>query len=740
MRNIGTTKHLFKKVFSLLIVVLMTVVAFNFKTVAADGGAKQLGENDAKLLTMDVSRRQLTNLVESNTPYTSDDYSGLTSMVKGTTYTVVYPSALSVPGCTTPLTVKVDVEMLNTIEGSNNRVLVFNDSESPLYGKTRVYWKNGPGVEVKWTISLFKDEACTQPNYDYTVLTGLEDPDESDYRFSTTGRSIFYQQPSNGNIMDGYEFREGGENTGGFYRRNATIGVDPGDYLNARFLVSMTDTFTFTTRTYLKGAISVPFFYSPCYTVKYDPNWPTASEASDRSGEMTDDIQRLFDTTYNLKENAFGVKGYIFVNWDTRADDTGIDFSDKDPYDDTSFGKTILPGGFAKVYAQWDPAYTVRYNANYKPDAKDTKGSVADQTPIAYGEEKTISVNSYETSNYVFVGWNTEPDGSGTSFSANDPYKSSTFGLTDDPDEGVPGVIVDLYAQWEPYYTLHFDANYKPDATDKEGTMADQTPLEYGATQLLNKNDFKTSNYVFIGWNTEPDGTGTPFTNMQEFKSSDFGLTDDPKEATADVTVNLYAQWAPFYTVHYEPNYKDDALDTSGTMADQTPEQYGVLDTLRENKFTTSNYQFIGWNTKTDGTGTPFKNFEEFKSSSFGLTDDPKEAVSGVVVNLYAQWDLWKHKIHYDANGGSGNMPTDVFTYKDAKMPSRYNTFTRSGYRFLHFTYDDPVKGKMCITDPYDFKEILEALGKGSEITLVAQWEAIPVQASTYRLPVTGIN
>ena len=734
-----TTKHFLRSAFSLLLVVLMAVAVANFKTVSADGGAKQLSEDEASLLTMDVSGRQLTNLVEKSVPY-AGDYSELTPMVQGTVYTVVYPDAILVPGSATPLTVKVDIEMTNTVGGTDNRVLVFGDPSSPLYGKTRVYWRNGPGVETKWTISLWKDSECTKPNYDFTVLTGLEDPDESDYRFNTAGRSIYYQQPESGNILDAYEFREGGEETGGWYLKNTAIGVDPGDYLNARFLVSMTDSFTFYTRTHLKGAISVPFFYLPCYTVKYDPNWPAASAEADRSGTMTDDKSRLFSTTYNLKENTFAVDGYKFLNWDTKADDTGIDFDDQDPYDDNSFGKVILPGGFAKVYAQWTPAYTVRYNANYKPDAADKAGTVADQTPVEYGESKNISTNSYTTSNYTFVGWNTKPDGSGTTFKENDPYKSSSFGLTDDPTLGEPGVVVDLYAMWEPFYTLHFDSNYKPDATGTTGTMADQTPLAYGKTQPLSDNQFAATNYKFVGWNTKADGTGTPFTDKQEFKSSDFALTDDPKEAVAGVTVNLFAQWEPFYTVHFEPNYKDDALDKTGTMTDQTPEEYGVTDNLNPNSFSTSNYQFVGWNTKADGTGTPFTDKQEFKSSSFGLTDDPKEAEADVTVTLYAQWELWKHKIHYDPNGGSGNMPTDVYTYKDATMYSKSNAFTRSGYRFVHFTYVDPVLGKQCYVNPYDFKDILEALGKGSEITLVAQWEAIPVQTHTYYIPVTGIN
>ena len=76
----------------------------------------------------------------------------------------------------------------------------------------------------------------------------------------------------------------------------------------------------------------------------------------------------------------------------------------------------------------------------------------------------------------------------------------------------------------------------------------------------------------------------------------------------------------------------------TGTMPNQT--MYENKDAqLRENTFTNTGFNFAGWNTEPDGTGTNYINKQEV----FNLTD-----VDGTVFNLYAVWTKDEYIISYN--------------------------------------------------------------------------------------------
>lgn len=78
-----------------------------------------------------------------------------------------------------------------------------------------------------------------------------------------------------------------------------------------------------------------------------------------------------------------------------------------------------------------------------------------------------------------------------------------------------------------PHYKVRFDSN------GGIGTIADQD-FVYGTAQNLTSNTFTKTNYAFVGWNTEPDGSGTSYTNGQSVNN----LT-----TTEGDIITLYAQW-----------------------------------------------------------------------------------------------------------------------------------------------------------------------------------------------------
>lgn len=112
----------------------------------------------------------------------------------------------------------------------------------------------------------------------------------------------------------------------------------------------------------------------------------------------------------------------------------------------------------------------------------------------------------YTRVNYTFTGWNTQSDGSGTSFAPGD-----TITMKDD---------VMLYAQWKiNTFTVTFKSN--------GGTSVSSQTVDSGG--LISKpTDPKRSGYTFQGWFTD-DGT---FLDAWIFSND---------SVTADLT--LYAKW-----------------------------------------------------------------------------------------------------------------------------------------------------------------------------------------------------
>ena len=79
----------------------------------------------------------------------------------------------------------------------------------------------------------------------------------------------------------------------------------------------------------------------------------------------------------------------------------------------------------------------------------------------------------------------------------------------------------------KPSYKLKFDKN------TGTGSMEDQT-IKYGVTTNINVNTFTKTGYKFMGWNTDPSGNGTAYTNYQSISNL---------SSTNGETITLYAQW-----------------------------------------------------------------------------------------------------------------------------------------------------------------------------------------------------
>lgn len=79
-----------------------------------------------------------------------------------------------------------------------------------------------------------------------------------------------------------------------------------------------------------------------------------------------------------------------------------------------------------------------------------------------------------------------------------------------------------------PTYTIHYDAN------GGTGTMSNQEFIYDTPAEPLTTNTFTRTNYVFRGWNTESDGSGTHYDDEEEVRNLS-NIDDD--------IITLYAEW-----------------------------------------------------------------------------------------------------------------------------------------------------------------------------------------------------
>ena len=239
------------------------------------------------------------------------------------------------------------------------------------------------------------------------------------------------------------------------------------------------------------------------YSIQFDGN--TAD-----GGSMADQVM-TYDASASLASNSYTKTGYTFTGWNTQADGEGTAYGDGQ----NVVNLTTTDGEVVKLYAQWRAnKYSIRFDGNTADG-----GSMGDQA-MTYDEAASLTANGYTKTGYTFTGWNTQADGGGTVYGDGENVKNLTT---------VDGEVVKLYAQWRPNkYSVQFDGN-----TADGGSMGDQA-MTYDEAADLELNSYTKTGYTYKGWNTQPDGSGTAYTDGEEVSN----LT------TADgETVLLYAQW-----------------------------------------------------------------------------------------------------------------------------------------------------------------------------------------------------
>lgn len=220
--------------------------------------------------------------------------------------------------------------------------------------------------------------------------------------------------------------------------------------------------------------------------------------------------------------------------------------------------------------------------------------------------------------------------------------------------------------------------------------------------------------YVFAGYDVEgvvPDN---------------FNSTQPESQAivvTGKVTLTAHAR-PIVYNIAFKSNKPTNASTImSGSMERMTGLSAIEDHTLSACTFALPGYTFTGWNTQSDGEGKPYRD----KATVGNLATN-----DGETVKLHARWKPISYTVAFNANGGTGSMSNQEFTFDKAENLTT-NAFERTGYTFAGWstqlsaadTYTGEESADESASAVYDDGEEVSNLAEadGAVVTLYAQWK-----------------
>lgn len=348
-------------------------------------------------------------------------------------------------------------------------------------------------------------------------------------------------------------------------------------------------------------------------------------------------------------------KGCKFLGWSTSANGNVV-------YQPGAEYKNDQNGGTVTLYAKWTAwKHTVTYDKNVPANSKktDVKNMPGNQTKI-YDQNLTLQSNVPTRIGYTFAKWTTNKDGTGTAYQPGSQYSYNR-----DSDGGT----VTLYAVWTPWkYTVRYDKNVPANSSSQtvSNMPADQTKTEE-VNLTLSSNKPSRNGYIFNGWQAQINGKAVDYQ-----PGAKLSYDVDDKDGS---TIILKAQWTPWkHTVHYDKNVP--ANSSSQTVTNMPEDQTKTFDeklNLSTKIPKREGYNFVGWLLEY-GTAiavvSPGTAYE-------------RDQNGGTYV-LKAQWEPWKHTVHYDANGGDqSSVPNDQKKTYEQNMNVATKVPTRNEYKFL---------------------------------------------------------
>ena len=249
-----------------------------------------------------------------------------------------------------------------------------------------------------------------------------------------------------------------------------------------------------------------------------------------------------------------------FLGWSENPNATTPTYIDEA---DIKSNLHVLNGYNVTLYAIYNKYLTIRYDAN------DGTGTMSDQT-VKAGSSITLTNNAFSRDNYTFEKWNTNPEGTGTSYNNRTSYTA--------PSSTTLGQVVTLYAQWLEHktVTVNFDEHVRS-VGFYSTTYGTQQVTESGSSVTLNANvpylissSYETD-YSTNSWSTTEAGTlnatNSAATTYTVTDNATLTLTSQSIQSIANFTLEKCDAMNIGDTVYlYDP--RDHSAYNIGKLAD----------------------------------------------------------------------------------------------------------------------------------------------------------------------------
>ena len=421
--------------------------------------------------------------------------------------------------------------------------------------------------------------------------------------------------------------------------------------------------------------------------------------------------------------------------------------------------------GFAAFSATYDgQPYTVQFNAN------GGSGTMANES-FTYGVAKALTICSFTRAGFTFVGW-------AKNYSTLEPVYDD--GETVNNLTTTFGGKVNLYAVWQANtYSVKFNKN------GGTGTMANES-FTYDVAKALTANAFQRVNYKFVGWSTSASATSATYTDKQSVSNltatpdgtvnlyAVWKLVLEVTSVTArqrypwnglvdiDVTfaasglstvsfevkdtkgnTNLNAR--TFYvgnpeqnnrTLEVQPGTRRFVWDAFADLGQVTLSSFAVTAKVVEKNFQvnvtggTGSGSFVQGKSVTiaaaSKTGYTFASWSGTAADTNLLLSTTSASTTLTIpshdVAYEATYTPNTYTVKFNANGGSGTMNVESFTY-DVSKALYANAFTRNGWTFKGW-----AESASATTAKYTNGQSVKNLATSGTKNLYAVWECEGVQ------------
>ena len=375
------------------------------------------------------------------------------------------------------------------------------------------------------------------------------------------------------------------------------------------------------------------------YTITYDAN----------GGENDPGEQREnYGTSLTISSGPTRV-GYTFTGWNTKSDGNGKDYNSGDTYGEN---KDVT------LYAQWEiNKIYIKYNVNGGQVSESTTGSdgtkynwnTNDEGIIIKEEKDILQVVDYDSeltadgllnwdnSNYMYITNEGHTAKNGEEWICNsdncikERYDDSTsYKASELCDASQGDCTIELGVNWELLrHSLTISSGKGGSITveniTRGGTHIVKSSVTH-KTSFYHGDELKVTTDADEGYSLDKLTHG----NNEISDGYEFRVTGDS---------SLNAQWKiNEYTITYNGNVQE-GQNVSG-IPDKQTKKYNVNINLSSDIPTRIGYTFMGWNTKSDGTGISYKSGAEY--------------IDNENITLYAQWEISEYTLTINsAIGGS---------------------------------------------------------------------------------------